>query len=70
VRGAWTKRASRDSIGKRASARWGYPHDLSDVRAEGVVIAHCDAPQVLIQTDDGEQVWWRADMTFEIEGDE
>jgi hypothetical protein len=52
------------AVGKRASARWAYPHDLSDVRAEGRILGYCDAPMVLIEGDDGERVWWRADLTI------
>lgn len=55
------------ALGKRASARWAYPHDLSSIRAEGRVIAYCDAPQVCIETDDGERIWWRADLTITTE---
>lgn len=29
----------------------------------GRVVAYCDAPQLLIETEDGEHVWWRADLT-------
>ena len=55
---------------RRASARWGYPHDLSDVRAEGKVIGYSANPMVLIETDNGEQIWWAAELTFvDEEGD-
>lgn len=56
---------------KPVSARWGYPHDLSSVRAEGRAIGYSATPMVLIQTDDGEQFWWGAELTFidEPEGD-
>ena len=47
-----------------ASARWGHPADLSEVRAKGRIIAICEAPQVLIQTPDGKRLWWRADLTM------
>ena len=33
----------------------------------GKVVAYCDAPQVLIQTPDGEKHWWRADLTRRID---
>lgn len=52
----------------RASARWGYPHDLSSVRAEGRVIGYSEGPMVLIETDDGEQLWWGAEL-MKTEGD-
>lgn len=29
---------------------------------EGKVLAYCSEPQVLIETDDGERAWWRADL--------
>jgi hypothetical protein len=36
------------------------------IRAEGRVIAYCDAPTVTIETDDGTHVSWRADLTEPI----
>ncbi len=50
--------------GKRASARWAFPFDLSEVRAEGRVIGYSPGPMVLIKTDDGEQIWWGAELTI------
>src|SRR5690348_13806251 len=58
------KHPTSSEIGQQASARWAHPHDLSEVRAEGKIVAFCDAPQVLIETDAGERVWWRADLTL------
>lgn len=54
-------RAVRDQLLARAA--WAYPHDLRDTRATGRVIGYVDAPMVLIETPDGERVWWRADLT-------
>ena len=34
---------------------------------KGKVIGYCDAPQVLIETSDGQKHWWRADLTRRIE---
>lgn len=51
------------------SARWGYPHDLSDVKACGRIIGYSAKPMVLIQTDNGEQFWWAAELS-KIEGDQ
>lgn len=48
----------------RVSARWGYPHDLSDVRAEGRIVGYSDKPMVLIEQDDGSQLWWAAELTL------
>lgn len=44
-------------------------HHASDsgVHAVGKVIAYTDAPTVVIETDDGRQVSWRADMTQAVE---
>ena len=58
-----SERITAKHVGRRASARWAYPHDLSQVCAEGQIIGYCDAPQVLIETDGGVQMWWRADLT-------
>lgn len=54
---------------KPVSARWGYPHDLSSIRAEGRAIGYSDTPMVLIETSDGEQFWWASELTL-VEGDE
>lgn len=59
-----TRHPDASDIGRFASARLGYPSDLSSVRGEGKVVAYCDAPQVLIETADGERFWWRADLTL------
>lgn len=37
------------------------------LHALGRVVAYCEAPQVLILTEDGTKIWWRADMTVEVE---
>lgn len=47
---------------KRATARWGYPHDVPNVRAEGRVIGFSLEPMVLLETDDGDQLWWAAEL--------
>lgn len=31
-------------------------------RAIGRLIAYCEVPSVLIETDSGERIWWRADL--------
>ena len=51
--------ATPDLIGKKARAF------LSDgsTHKTGTVIAYCNAPQVLIETENGEQIWWREDLT-------
>jgi photosystem II stability/assembly factor-like uncharacterized protein len=33
------------------------------VLGRGKVVAYCDAPSVLIESDDGRKTWWRADLT-------
>lgn len=43
----------------RVTARTGQ----GDTHATGTVVAYSLVPQVLIVTDDGRRVWWRADMT-------
>lgn len=48
--------AVRDS--KRVRLRYAQ----GDTRAEGRAVAFSITPMVLIETDDGEQVWWRHDM--------
>lgn len=35
------------------------------VKGYGKVIGYCDAPTVIIQTEDGKQYHWRADLTRE-----
>jgi hypothetical protein len=35
-------------------------------RGLGRVLAYCEAPQVLIQPEDGEPFWWRADQCDEV----
>jgi hypothetical protein len=47
-----------DDVGKRGVIRWAD----GTTRAEGKIIAHSMVPSVLIETDDGERVWWRHDM--------
>ena len=48
---------------KKVSARWGYPHDLSSVRAEGRAIGYSAGPMVLIETAEGEHIWWASELT-------
>ena len=36
--------------------------DRNATHARGRVVAYCDAPTVLIETEDGERVDWRADL--------
>ena len=38
----------------------------NDTRGRGQVIAFCDAPQVLIQYEDGRKEWWRRDLTRDV----
>lgn len=40
-----------------ATERWRGPH------ARGRIVSYCDAPSVCIETETGEKVWWRADLT-------
>lgn len=46
--------------GRRVVAKYG---GGAGTRAVGRVIGYCDAPQFLIEDDNGQRVWWRADMT-------
>lgn len=39
-----------------------------ETHARGRVIAYCDAPTVVIQTEEGECISWRADLCEEVEG--
>lgn len=39
------------------------------VHATGRLIGYCDAPSVLIETEQGEKIWWRADITSLVEPD-
>lgn len=32
-------------------------------RGQGVVVAFCDEPQVLVRYEDGTQEWWRRSLT-------
>lgn len=34
---------------------------------EGKVVGYCDAPMVLIESDDGSKTYWRSDMCAEVE---
>lgn len=43
-------------------ARLYYATEGQATHAVGVIIAYCDVPQVCIETGDGKQVWWRADL--------
>lgn len=36
------------------------------VEGRGTVIGFCEAPQVLIETEDGRRVWWRLDLTRDV----
>lgn len=45
-------------------ARWGTP-DVVGSEGAGKVIGYCDAPQVLIEREDGSTFWWRADLCKE-----
>lgn len=59
------EREAKDAVVtmKRVALRW------ANGKANGVegrVIAYCHEPQVLIETDDGERVWYRADLTEEV----
>jgi hypothetical protein len=40
-----------------ATDSWRGPH------ARGRIVAYCDVPSVCIETEAGERVWWRADLT-------
>ena len=54
--------ATANDLDKQARAHYGVgPREL--IHTQGRIIAYCDAPQVLIETEDGEKVWWRADLT-------
>lgn len=54
-------RVNTSDIGKRVRLNWASPVDQQP-RAEGRLVAHSLVPMVLIETDDGEMVWWRHDM--------
>lgn len=41
--------------------------DRNMTHAQGRVIAYCDAPQFLIETDDGTKIWWRVDLCTRAE---
>ena len=45
---------------------WFYATQGNPVAGSGTVVAYSDAPQVLIETADGEKVWWRRDLTRDI----
>jgi hypothetical protein len=47
--------------GLRARARTAVAHQPP--HAEGRVIGYSQAPQILIETDDGQRLWWRADLS-------
>lgn len=51
---------AKASLGKRARLNYatgGEPH------AEGQVLGYSEVPMILIETDDGRQIWWRHDLT-------
>lgn len=60
---------AKRALSERAPARaaWGYPHDLSSTRAIGRVIGYSAKPMILIETDDGEQVWWAAELVESVD---
>ena len=45
---------------------WFYGVVGHPVAGRGKVIGYCEAPQVLIETEDGEKIWWRRDLTQDI----
>lgn len=55
------------AIDDRAVARLRYGTG-DGTHATGRVIAFCDAPTICILTEQGERIWWRADLA-EIEGE-
>ena len=48
------------------TVEWFYATVGHHVGGRGKVIAYCDAPQVLIEDEAGEKLWWRADLTRDI----
>lgn len=50
-------------------AHYAYGREGTSVHARGKVVAYCDAPTVVIQTEDGTRVHWRADLTVEAPDD-
>jgi len=53
----------RDPLQRRVEAFYGVGNDI---RGRGRVIAFSDAPQVLIQYEDGRKEWWRRDLTRDV----
>ena len=45
---------------------WFYGVQGHPVAGRGKVIGYCDAPQVLIETEGGDKIWWRRDLTRDI----
>lgn len=50
-------------VGDEVVAYWG----MGDEKERGKIISECDRPQVLIETTDGRQFWWRRDMVDRLE---
>lgn len=48
-----------DMLGRKVNATL---MDNGWIIATGKVVAYCDQPQVLIEQEDGSQIWWRADL--------
>jgi hypothetical protein len=45
---------------------WFYATDGDRPVGKGKVVGYSDAPQVLIETEDGQKHWWRADLTRDV----
>ena len=61
-----TRKATETDLGARAVAHYASATTtpgFSNVRARGRIVAYSPVPQVCIETDDGQQIWWRADLT-------
>ena len=49
--------------GTEVTAKFGVGNQA---RGQGRVLAYCEAPQVLIQPEEGEPFWWRVDLCAEV----
>jgi hypothetical protein len=55
-----------DPLGRIVEWFYGTDWKRENAAGRGRVIGYSDSPQVLIETDNGEKVWWRADLTLDV----
>ncbi|VXC07813.1 hypothetical protein [Aeromicrobium sp. 9AM] len=59
-------RPTTDDLDQQQRVRARYA-SRNETRCVGTIIAYSERPMVCIQTDDGEHVWWVADITDRLD---